>query len=441
MLSPYDRQIVRRDERLPGLATLLDEHQFARVLRNALPHLDLRKVRIDYLRYKPGANCLARFQLACGRKRLSGYAKAYGSDAAEKLEKASQRSSVTSRIGPGRLLLANEGLEVALFPNDSKLPALQCLQDSRSRRTLLRRLFAPHSALRRGKVRELRYKPQRRFVGRVDMDNEPQALIKFYTERGFHQASGTALRVHSRDVLQVPRMIGVLEREQVVGYEWLSGVALDSRCDGQEFDSEVISLVGTALAELHGQKGIGLSCRTRDDLGDSLRAALDGVLFTLPDVSCLIAQVSEALHELVVAEHVEWTPIHGDFYASQVLTHAGRISIIDLDDVVLGNPASDIGLFLAHLEIDVLTGKRTPADVANVKRALLNGYSQVRAAPRESVIELHTAIGLVQLAPHHFRGRAADWWTLTEATLMRAAELLVHAATISRRSVSVGMSR
>ena len=77
MLSPANADLVRRDGRLPGLATLLDPDAFLAALQASVPPADLRAAHLRYLRYKPGQNCLAAYSIEAGGSGVDCHAKAY----------------------------------------------------------------------------------------------------------------------------------------------------------------------------------------------------------------------------------------------------------------------------------------------------------------------------------------------------------------------------
>src|SRR5437773_1594495 len=63
MLSAADAQFVRRDSALPGLATMLDPEAFAGALAPFMPAIDPGSARIEYVRYKPGKNCIVAYRV------------------------------------------------------------------------------------------------------------------------------------------------------------------------------------------------------------------------------------------------------------------------------------------------------------------------------------------------------------------------------------------
>lgn len=445
MLLSADRDLIQRDSELPGLATLLDPEAFVAELASVLPEAGSARAEIYYLRYKPGANCLAKFKLELNGETLWGYAKTYGSDASVKFTKACQRPTASTPLGPGRVLLVSSAIEVVFFPNDSKLETLQQLMDEAECPDILRQLLPDTPELWHSTLTSLSYKPERRFVARLDVDGTPRAVLKLYAERDFEQARHTPQAVQSANVLRLPNRLGSSSRRQIVILDWLPGQLLNEFITGSSVDRAVVRNVGAALAELHNQLGKRLEKQKPAKISEKVRSAIASIRFTSPELAKLATGIDERLDTLIASESPDLCAIHGDFYADQVLADGDHVSIIDLDNTVRGNPASDLGLFIAHLERNALSDGRPKAPVDIVRQAIIEGYQSMRDSPSEAQIDLHTAIGLVQLAPHHFRNREPEWQERTEATLRRAMEILDsipnHEAHEAFQSLPIGAAR
>src|SRR5262245_44651897 len=88
MLSPHDAEIVNRDHDIPGLHILLDDEALALFVAEFLSLAEGVRAECDYLRYKPGQNCLARFQVLGSAHPQRFYAIAYRPADLVKVQKA-----------------------------------------------------------------------------------------------------------------------------------------------------------------------------------------------------------------------------------------------------------------------------------------------------------------------------------------------------------------
>ena len=422
MLSPADADLVARDHGLPGLALLLDAEAFQETLHGVLPDRRLGAIRIDYLRYKPCTNCLSAFTLDLDGILVRGYAKAHQLDDWGKLMKAAQRPSRDGPLGPGRLIFAEDAIEVAIFPNDNKLKTLGRLFDDTSGPQLLASVFRDRPDLQAGTVNHLRYKPERRFVGRLDIDGEPRAVLKLY-----RQCAYAAARTAAETLDAASSLLGHSTRHGLLAFEWRHGTQLRDSIAGPVPALASIERVGAALAEFHNRDGDGLRVRDRASEIVTIQALAEALTILHPPLARLASELVRKLTTGLRHAPAVNLPIHGDFYDRQVLVDDGRIVILDLDEAVLSDPAADLGLFVAHLVHAALSCDLQAARVAPVRDALLAGYG----VPPERV-DLYTAIGLLQLAPHHFRNREPNWSERTEATLERALTIVSpHAASLA----------
>ena len=110
-------------------------------------------------------------------------------------------------------------------------------------------------------------------------------------------------------------------------------------------------------------------------------------------------------------------PIHGDFYAKQVLTGPRSVCILDLDHAVRAPLAADLGLFAAHLWLEVARDRLTERVARELTAALVDGYGRARVD--EAELQLHTGAGLVSLLHHPFRHCDGEW----SARMQRILEL------------------
>lgn len=412
MLLPADADVARRDRDLPGLAVVLDPDAFAEAVAAPVP------LRPLYVRYKPHTSCLVAYRTAGADEGVQVVATCYRRDARDKLEKARQRPAVPGPWGPGRLVLERPAVAVSFFPNDDELEVLpRLLGDERGR--FLRKMFPKRPELWSASLRPLAYKPSRRFVVAVCTADGPRGVLKAYTGPGYATARGTVKGVCSGRVLRVSRRVGRSNRHGLLAWDWLSGRLLSEELAAPGFSPGRVGLVGAALAEVHAQDPGRLAPRTREREAAALNAAAGWIAAVCPALGRRARALAVRLAELLREKPEVARPVHGDFYAKQVLLGDGTVSFLDFDEAGAGDPALDLGLFLAHLERGALRGAVLAERVGPVRGALLDGYrAQAGAVP--AGVELYTAAGLLQLAPHSFRNRDPDWPDRTAARLDRA---------------------
>jgi Ser/Thr protein kinase RdoA (MazF antagonist) len=428
VLSRYDAELVRRDTAIPGLATLLDAEAFAACLRQHAPGADIRRVRPFYVRYKPGMNCLVAYKVELPGGQVDVYAKGHGAGAADPLREAIEQPGIPGALGRGRIAMHDLGIVVSVFPNDSKLEQLGRLARAEEKTRLLRRVFSDRPDLWEAEVRSIRYKPERRLVAQLVSGGKPQAVLKFYSDTGYAEAKQSARVFNTRKascrVLQVPRRLGHSDRHHVLAFEWMEGQLLSEALAGADLDLAAIERVGVALAEGHRRSVGKLTPLNREAEASTLLSVASGLAFLCPDLSEKAHGLARRLATYLMQQPPMHTPVHGDFYAKQVLLAGERVVILDFDSAAAGDPAYDLGLFVAHLERGAIRHTVPHDKIHSVANALLKGYERESGQTFRERVTVYAAAGLLKLAPHQFRNREQNWPEGMEAIIDRAEAVL-----------------
>lgn len=422
MLSPPDAELARRDQALPGLRLLLDPEAFMVRLRDALPGLSIGRAQPGYTRYKPGTSCLVGYRMEADGP-IALYAVARRRGDTEKLRKVYSNTVPNSAAGTGTGLLEEEAVEVYGFPNDRSLRSLRRLADPASRSQWLGGRFPDQLKLLNGELRTLAYKPERRYVAQLGAKHGSGAVLRLYTDEGFRTARTAAKAFCSSEGVRVPRRLGHSARHRMLLLEWLPGQPLSEVLQDPSLRLSALEKVGAALAELHAQQCPSLPTRSGTCDAVSLRSAAAAVAALCPPLAERTSRLSHTLESFLESTAAPRCAIHGDFYADQVLITPDAVAILDFDRARLGDPAADLGLFIAHLERNDLYGTLPSGLLPSMRAALLTGYG---VQPESEVLhrtKMHTAAGLMMLAVDPFRRRMAEWPKEIKRIINRALEL------------------
>ena len=428
MFLPADAELIARETRVPGLATVLDPEAFVAALRESLPGAAVTGAQITYIKYRPKEKCLVGYRLDVRGTPVEAYATAYRREAEPSLRPPAARvpgpdPGRSGPLGVGRLLLQDQAIALSVFPNDDRLGALRLLADPVSRERLLRELLPDRPEWWSSGVARLRYKPERRYVAQLRTAG-PHAVLRIYEEARFSAAGRSVGALSSTGRLRLARPLGASADHHLLLYEWLSGRPLNELISEPDLDPRALAAVGAALAEWHRQRGAPLACRSHEVEATALAAAVRGVAAVCVHLQQRAHALAERLAALLARHPPGYCPIHGDFYADQVLLAGDEVAILDLDNAALGDPAVDLGNFAAHLENDALHGRLDVGRVKLLQNALLEGYRASTQRPVPATFWWHTAAGLLRLAPHPFRRRVRDWPERTEAILNRVEAIL-----------------
>ena len=419
MLTPADRAVVRRDPAIRGLATLLDAEAFADALERATPGLQVRAARCRFVRYKPGLACVASYQIELASGSLELDAEAFADSREKKVERALRHAHPGGPFGASRVRLAESAILIRQFPDDPGLPALATLDAD-----WLQRLLPERPDLVHAPRVTLRYKPQRRYVARLDGANGA-AVLKLYAASGYDAAVRGLRAFESGAPLGVVRSLALSDADRAMVLEWVPGTPLRDRLAAGCSDQNALSVTGAALADMHRQAGRGLLPITRANQAGALVDLAHSLARVSPELSARIDRVAGELATRLAALTSAVRSVHGDFDASQVILGDARVTFIDFDRAHLGAPASDLGNFLAYLEYDALHGTIAADAVGGMAEALLSGYASAATdVPDRAHVELDAAHALLKLAPHPFRQRHPAWAEMTERVVARVEAML-----------------
>lgn len=417
--------LVRRDSRIPGLALMLDPERLLAALQTQMDINRVESIRLNYLRYKPGMNCLARYAIQAGGLAISAYAKAHGQDARIKADKSRERPVIDSTLGPGRIVLADQQVIFSTFPNDAKLTSLQRLGDAGYRQRLFDRMFGMQSEWAASALDEvLNYKPERRFVVRLKRPDGELATAKFYTRSGYAEAHSLSRKLNRALHGFCPDTLGRSKKYTVVAYRWLPGITLRQLATCGKLSRADLTATAAALAGLHAAAGDGLASPDAGTQLAHLGALADQLGIILPHLAKRTKSVTQSLSQWLGTEPQVRRPIHGDFYDKQAIVNAGQVKLIDLDAACLGNPLVDLGSYVAHLERQAGNHSMSASDVEMQRDTLIGAYERVTGSVRTEQLNRYTALGLFALIHQPFRDWSPDWPAQTELLLNRVETLL-----------------
>lgn len=432
MSTEQDHSLIRRETAIPGFRYLLHPDRLAPLLESGCGITGLQNLRLDYLRYKAGMNCIARFEFQDRGEWSYGYAKAFGADAAVKLKKARERPDCRSPLGPGRIMLDAQQILICFFPNDAKLGSLCKLSEQSSREVLLSRIFKSRSGWEEAEYAPLNYKPERRFVARFTNPAGDCAAVKFYSRAEFDMVRKFRKRLRDTEGVRIPAWIGGSKAHHALAYAWLPGSTLRPHIADRQL--AVVEAAGEAIAHFHGGTQPGLEHLDHGQMASSLDALASELANLLPELRDPAVRLARQLARWWLDRDDPGVPIHGDFYDKQVTAGDDGVALIDCDNAYLGDPLSDVGCFVAHLERSAINGQMEAADIPAVVSALLRGYQNVRPRLNTGELNRYIALSLFQLIHNPFRDRSEDWPSQTVALLQRCSELFASAGPATRHA-------
>jgi hypothetical protein len=361
------------------------------------------------------------------------------------LAEAMRGRTETTAFGQSVAMIGPLDMTVSVFPIDGELPSLVHATDPEQMLPIFQEAL-PH-------LHGTRYVPQRcrvelghygrqhrcvlRYVlddGAPDADNDRQVVVYgklaadgrgALTEPLLEALHERVLTGSSRDAFVIPRSLGFYPELKLVLLEEIPGVPrvaqlLKARMRGEHPAPEekltlerAVDSCARVAALLHGSAiSLGETRPLEGELAE-LRSAHAAIERVSPDFGARFGSWLEDLTRYAALSHPSSHCLsHGDFSYTQLIFANGDCGLVDFDTICQGEPALDLGHFLAYLRLarvkavtsaDARTAEAIPP-IEGLCARFLDSYLEAggsldgrRAHERVALYEL---ISLLRLAFH-----------------------------------------
>ncbi|MFV0493009.1 MAG: phosphotransferase [Pseudorhodobacter sp.] len=202
--------------------------------------------------------------------------------------------------------------------------------------------------------------------------------------------------------IAVPKAMGVLPGADIWMQERVEGRLLTDLLQPGA-DTGPARAAGRALARLHAvPPWPATHARMPWSFGDEskvMRDAIDHAAGAHPALCTDLTRIGDDLTaKLRALPQGRPTGIHRDFYPDQVIIAPDRVWLLDLDLFTMGDPAIDLGNFIAHLQEMELRHWGRPGPLEAHGTAFLQGYAREAPLPDPARIDLLTQVSLARHA-------------------------------------------
>jgi len=214
---------------------------------------------------------------------------------------------------------------------------------------------------------------------------------------------GTTAKVAIPHVIAQHLALGLLLLTYLPGERILGVIAAEPE--------RVLGRLGCALAELHGLSLPAAERKTSATIIASLRRRAELLCAWFPAEVERIQQVLACIERAAPEDVSRPALLHNDFGVAQLLWHNGRLGILDFDKCALGDPATDLGNFLAQLRRRDALKERLSPPIETIRALLLDAYRRCcrdssalkGLAARVAWYEQVVLLGKVHFLAHHER--------------------------------------
>jgi aminoglycoside phosphotransferase (APT) family kinase protein len=137
-----------------------------------------------------------------------------------------------------------------------------------------------------------------------------------------------------------------------------------------------------------------------------------------------------ALRRRASNDRTQWTPalIHKDFYPANVFWDGRCVWVVDFDELAVGDPALDVGHFLAHMQNVSLKDTGASDGYADASAYFLNSYQETSKVSVAARLPFYKSYTFLKLAAKEARRKRGDW----ESLCSKLIELACHEAEYAR---------
>jgi aminoglycoside phosphotransferase (APT) family kinase protein len=260
-------------------------------------------------------------------------------------------------------------------------------------------------------VRLCRYKPQRRCLIEYDLViNGGGGASSAITLLGKARAKATdeatfaltrqlwqsAFDKHAADGVHIPEPIGLIPAFHMYLQEKVDGRLVCDLLPGTA-GPWLARRVAVALLKLHASDVSPPRQYTMENELNILRTRLRLVAHSHPHWAERVERVVAACERLAASfTPNEPKPVHRDFYPGQVLIHGETITLLDFDLTAWGDPALDVGNYLAHVTELSLRVARDAAAFREHESAFESHYRDGQPGVSSKSIVIYTTLSLAR---------------------------------------------
>ncbi|MEW6129111.1 MAG: phosphotransferase [Acidobacteriota bacterium] len=210
----------------------------------------------------------------------------------------------------------------------------------------------------------------------------PFAIFNLLTQK--IKTSGSPLRI--------PKVLDYSPLYQLIFLETVRGQRLADLTACEQLTG--FALFGEAIARLHAlpqPEGLRVFGRLSEKKINHTAHIISQVR---PEVSEPVNRIARCLVKQSGKFKEMISVLHGDVHPKNGLMDDGKLTLIDLDQVSLGDASNDIGSFLALLRYRKIIGLLSESQEKSLANAFVDGYQSVKKLPSHQALNWHTAAAL-----------------------------------------------
>jgi len=237
----------------------------------------------------------------------------------------------------------------------------------------------------------------RSLIGKIHIHKDPSRLF----------ASSWALAQAAKGSLNMPLPVGYLFPYRLFLQEKIEGKRLGNIVDSPLLP-EIMRETARQLATLH-RLSIPLVSRRRPQVeAEFVNRWAKLLIEVCPDMAARIENLANQITSSLLVRAKMTGTVHGDFQNTNALVNETKVTLIDLDEVALGDPLSDVGRLLSSMRIPALRQFGKLNALKEAQEAFLSAYLR-ETGEDERRARLFEAGSLIVSAGSTFRQQRPNW--------------------------------
>ena len=421
---------IPTDALLPQLQVILNpdlmrDRLQARIFSSAQERerFHLRACAIAQVRYKPESSCLVTYQLEIenrvtretGAQVLCG--RAYPERRSQShWEKARGRAVVQPQFGKPVVYLPDLEMVLWSFPNDPKLRGLPYMTDLSTLRTMVMPEVIANTCGSDWHIHHIastviRYKTGHTCIVQVRLRLRHESTGKkqsrtFYGKTYDNEDGAETYRNMRRLWESAARTRGQLRMAQPVAYQAESKSLWVTALAGKTLSAYVMTQ--PKFLELLEQAALTVSALHRSPTSCSGTITITGLVAALQDAESTIGRavppfrgtLQRIVKNLILQSQRFGTrplaTLHHDLHLTNMYVRSGKVALIDLDNLCLGDPLYDIGRFIASIHTFGLMQNVPERRVKQINDVFIRAYrSNVPWDVPQPLVDWHVTTSLI----------------------------------------------
>lgn len=381
------KPLLASDASLPHRDTLLNEDLMGTLLLErvlGLKPASANRCRIQRVKYRFGKSIRVLFDVRFGNETVKVAARTFDAARSSEMQAAKKAKVIGTAKSPCDFFDPELNTAFWVFPNDRKLSNLGVLTDIPN--NLAR---VPARVWKRSRLAA--YAPEKCATAQcLDDSGETIAYAKVFAGDEGRRIYDLYKNLNSEEI-SLPQALAYSEVQRTLLLQAIPGERL---ADLNSDDSgDVYRKFGVAVASLHRTRP-SAELRPFERLSSvELPFAYQTIARAIPKDALQAARILEGLTAFSYQPGPD-VCLHGDLHAKNAIWNDGELTLIDLDQVSVGEAAMDIGSFLSGLHYKECTGQLTAKSRLRISKEFCNGYASIRPLPPERGLRRHTAAAL-----------------------------------------------